>query len=372
MKGKRIARCIGLSLLIVPSCGDDGGRPCGAVGDLCHVAGTGEFGFNRDGMAPQDTDLYLVSAARPGPDGLTYIMDFNNQRLRRISDEGVVETVIGNGFHAFADVDAPLADTPLENPIDFDFFSDGTVVLVSYHDPRVLTVGDDGTLETIAGARDGVVGVDGDEGDGGPAEDALFMQLDGVAVTDDDVIYVSDSLAHRVRKIEDGMIETVAGTGEPRYAGDGGPGVDAGLNWPTALELDDAGNLYIADTFNHAVRKLAPDGTITTVAGTGTSGFSGDGGPAFAADLDQPLGVAWDPDGALFIADRGNFRVRKVAPDGTIDTVAGNGESMIGSEGPARSSPLGALSRVALDGRGGLLICDQANAMVWRLLLTDG
>jgi DNA-binding beta-propeller fold protein YncE len=356
-------------LLALAACQDP---PCGReIGDLCLLAGTGEFGFNGDGLRPRDTDLYLVSAARRGPDQKVYIMDFNNQRVRRIidaGDAGLVETVIGSGYHAIADVDAQLLDTPLENPIDFGFLADGRMVFVSYHDPRVLVIADDGTLDTIAGANDGIVGMIGNEGDGGPAREALFIQLDGIAVADNDVIYVSDSLAHRVRKIEGGMIETVAGTGEREYSGDGGPAIEAGLNWPTALALDRDGNLYIADTFNHAIRRLAPDGTITTIAGSGVEGDSGDGGPAIHARLRQPFGVAVDEDGSLYIGDRSNFRVRRVDVDGVISTVAGSGVEGVGSDGRARESRLGYLARVAIDGDW-LLVADQSNAMIWRLRL---
>ena len=355
-------------LLSATACVDEE-PPCGAaVGDMCLLAGTGETGFNADGMRPRDTDLYLVSAARRGPDDRVYIMDFNNQRLRRIGDDGLIETIVGSGFHAIADTEASLSQTPLENPIDFDFLADGRLVFVSYHDPRVLIVADDGTLDAIAGAGDGIVGTIGNEGDGGPASDALFIQLDGIAVTPDDTIYVSDSLAHRVRKIEDGIIDTVAGTGEAAYSGDGGPATEAALYWPTALQLDGDGNLYIADTFNHVIRKLAPDGTITTVVGSGSEGDSGDGGPASAAQLSQPFGLALDHDGTLYIGDRGNFRVRRVTPDGIIDTLAGVGVEGVGREGPASASKLGYVARVALDGDD-LLVADQSNAMIWRVRL---
>ena len=365
MRGLAIATVL-LSATL-SACVDD--PPCGAaVGDMCLVAGTGETGFNSDGLRPRDTDLYLVSAARRGPDDRVYIMDFNNQRLRRIGDDGLVETIVGSGFHAIADTEVSLRETPLENPIDFDFLADGRLVFVSYHDPRVLTIGEDGTLDTIAGAGDGIVGTIGNEGDGGPASEALFIQLDGIAIAPDDVIYVSDSLANRVRKIEGGMIDTVAGTGEAAYAGDGGPGTEAALRWPTALQLDDEGNLYIADTFNHVIRRLAPDGTITTVAGSGSEGDAGDGGPATAAQLSQPFGLALDQDGTLYIGDRGNFRVRRVSPDGMIDTLAGIGVEGVGSEGPARESKLGYLARLALDGDE-LLVADQSNAMIWRVRL---
>jgi sugar lactone lactonase YvrE len=344
----------GLLAITLSACVDD--EPCGArVGDMCLVAGTGEYGFNSDGLRPADTALYLVSAARRGPDGRVYIMDFNNQRLRRIGDDGLVETVVGSGFHAIADTELPLLATPLENPIDFGFLADGRLVFVSYHDPRVLVVADDGSLDALAGAGDGVTGTIGNEGDGGPASEALFIQLDGLAIGPGDVIYVSDSMANRVRKIEDGMIETVAGTGEAAYSGDGGPGSEAALFWPTALELDEAGNLLIADTFNHVIRRLDPDGNISTIVDE-------------SAELEQPFGLALDEDGTLYIADRAHFRVVRVAPDGTIDTLAGIGVEGIGSEGPASASKLGYLARVAIDGDE-LLVADQSNAMVWRVRL---
>lgn len=347
---------------------DDG--PCEQrVGAVCPVVGTGEYGFNRDGLRPADTDLYLVSAARRGPDDRVYVMDFNNQRLRRIGDDGLVETLVGNGVHAIADLTAPPLDTPLENPIDFAFLGDGRIVFVSYHDPRILEVGLDGVLRSLAGAGDGVVGVVGDEGDGGPGSAALFIQLDGITVGPGDAIYVSDSLANRVRKLEGGIITTVAGTGDTALTGDGGPGTAAGLQWPTALELDAAGNLFIADTFHHVIRRLAVDGTITTIAGTGTEGGAGDGGPATQAQLSQPFGVSVAADGTLYIGDRGNFKIRRVGPDGVIDTLAGTGvEGDAGDGGPAIAADFGYVARIALDGDQ-LLVADQSNARIRSVIL---
>lgn len=345
-------------------------RPCEQrPGHACALAGTGAYGFNRDGLAPTETDLYLVTAARRGPDDLIYIMDFNNQRLRRIAADGLVETLVGNGFHAIATAGVPLLDTALENPVDFDFLADGRAVIVSYHDPRVLAVGADGVLHVLAGSPDAEVGVIGDEGDGGPATSALFMQLEGIAVAADDDIYVADGLAHRVRRIYRGVVTTVVGTGEPTYAGDGGPGPAAALRRPSALQLDGAGALLIADTFNHAVRRLAKDGTITTIAGTGVEGSDGDGGPATAARLSQPYGMAVGEDGSVYISDRGNFKIRRVDPDGVITTIAGTGvRGDEGDGGPATEASFGHLARVAFDGDS-LLVADQSNAKVRRVVL---
>ncbi|MCB9719058.1 MAG: hypothetical protein H6712_34755 [Myxococcales bacterium] len=363
-------RALALALLLAPAgCEED--PPCErSPGYLCPVIGTGELGFNRDGLDPAQTDLFLVSSVRRGPDDRIYVMDFNNQRLRVIDDDDTVQTVIGSGFHAIADTSATAATTPLENPIDFRFDDQGRIVFVSYHDPRVLMLGDDDRLHVLAGADDGVVGIDGNEGDGGPALEALFIQLDGMALGPDGSIYVSDSLANRVRRIDpSGMIDTIAGTGVAELSGDGGPGVDAALHWPTAMELDPAGNLLIADTRNNVVRRLDADGTIHTIAGTGTAGFSGDGGPATQAQLDQPYGLALDEDGTLYVADRGNFRVRSIAPDGTIHTIAGTGlEGLRGDGGPALSARLGYVARLAMDGDG-LLVADQSNSVARRIVL---
>jgi hypothetical protein len=157
--------------------------------------------------------------------------------------------------------------------------------------------------------------------------------------------------------------------GAPAWTGDGGPATAAALHWPTALQLDATGDLFIADTLNHAIRRIALDGTITTVAGSGTPGARGDGGPAIQAQLNQPFGVALDDDGTLYIGDRGNFKVRRVAPDGRIDTLAGTGvEGASGDDGPATAATFGYLARVALDGDG-LLIADQSNARVRRVTL---
>lgn len=364
------ARILIAMALVAAGCGDDDRCADLTPGSVCTFAGTGEYGFNRDGNLPLRSDFYLLSAVRRGPDGRVHLMDFNNQRLRVIDDEGRVQTIAGNGFHALADVSVPAVDSPLENPIDFTFDPDGLLVFTNYHDPRVLRITASGNLETVAG--DGELGIRGDEGDYGDPLAARFIQLDGIAIASDGTIYVSDSLANRVRRIRDGVIETVAGTGNNGYAGDGGPGTEAELHWPSALELTPDGELLIADTRNHAVRVLRTDGTIETLAGTGVAGFSGDGGPATEAQLDQPYGLALATDGTLYISDRQNFRVRRVRA-GVIETIAGTGNNGFrGDGGPALDADFGHLGRVALDvGETELLLADQSNSCARRILLPD-
>lgn len=370
MPAEVLGRCASAIALVSSLSACDTDPPClEHVGRVCAIAGTGELAFNRDGLPPEETHLFLASSVRRGPDDRIHIMDFNNQRLRVIDDDGLVQTIVGNGFHAIAAVDVPATDSPLENPIDFRFLADGRLVFVSYHDPRVLVVEHDGVLRTVAGQADGIVGMVGDEGDGGPPTDALFMQPDGIEVGPDDSIWVSDSQAHRVRLIRNGVIDTVVGTGAAETSGDGGPGTEAAIHWPSALAIDPAGNLHIAETRGHRVRRLAPDGTITTIAGTGVPGRDGDGGPATDAQLDQPYGLALDDDGTLYIADRGNFCIRAVSPDGTIDTIAGTGhEGLAGDGGPAGRARFGHVARLAMDGDG-LLLADQGNSVVRRITL---
>lgn len=367
---------VGIGLGLTVGCGTDTAEPatdrCSKqAGVVCEVAGSGELAFTGDGKPALSTAFYHPTEVRRGPDGLVYIMDFNNMRLRRIEANGTISTIAGDGFHAGANAGAIATDSSLENPIDFDFLPDGRVAFVSQHDPRVLAIASDRTLQVIAG--DVFVGQRGNEGDGGPAAQALFIQTTGVVVAPDGAIYVADDDAHRIRVIKDGAIDTYAGTGNAGYQGDGGPAVLATINGPTALALDAAGNLYFADDLSHVVRKVATDGTITTVAGTGTRGFAGDGGAATAAQLNAPRGIAIADDGTLFIGDSFNGRVRKVAPDGTISTIAGFGIAsgsevqISGDNGPATEARFGYVARIQLDTDGGLFVADQTNGCVRKI-----
>lgn len=332
-------------------------------GTVCAVAGTGALGFNGDGKPPEETDFFLITRARRGPDGLLYLMDFNNWRIRRLGADGLIHTIAGNGVHAGAIPGEKALESPLDNPTDFAFLPDGRLIMVSFEDPRVIVIDHDNILRVIAGNGQFIHG-----GDGGDPLDASFIELQGIAIGPDGAIYLSDAGANRVRVIRDGIITTVAGNGDARYYGDGGPATEAALSYPTALAVDDAGNLYIADSLNDVVRRVTPDGIIETVAGTGKRGLSGDGGPATEAKLDQPYGLAVTDDGTLYIADRSNFRIRRVTPDGIIDTIAGTDEGYSGNGGPAIDAQFGYLARITLDGDS-LLVADQSNGAIRRIYL---
>ena len=350
-----------LLALVLPlfgaSCEPDPEPPCVGIGVICRIAGTGSAGFNGDGKPGSRTELYLVSAVRRGPDGSIYLMDFNNHRLRRVEADGRIATVAGNGLHELATVGVPATASGLENPYDFAFGPDGTLYLASYHDPRVLRIRADGVLESIAGT-----GEYGDAGDGGPAEDALFAELTGIAVTPDGTVLVVDEAASRVRSITpDGIVHAFAGEGIAGYRGDGGPAAMARLNKPLAVAVAADGAVYVADTDNHAIRRVDAAGTITTFAGTGVAGAGAPGGLAAETMLTTPEGVATAPDGRVFISDSGNNRVLVVGTDGVVARVAGNGTAGLrGDRGPALEAELHGPARLEF-ADGILYIADHRN-----------
>ena len=230
---------------------------------------------------------------------------------------------------------------------------------------RIRQVSPDGVIRTVAGN-----GIRGFSGDGGPATNASLLFPQGVAVDTAGNLFIADTNNHRIRKVSpNGVIRTVAGSG---FSGDGGPAINASLDFPSSVAVDAAGNLFIADAGNNRIRQVSPDGVIRTVAGSGSGGFSGDGGPATNASLLFPQGVAVDAAGNLFIADAGNNRIRQVSPDGVIRTVAGNRSGgFSGDGGPATNASLNFPSGVAVDAAGNLFIADPVNNRI-RQVSPDG
>ncbi|MEA2425837.1 MAG: hypothetical protein QOH13_2247 [Thermoleophilaceae bacterium] len=217
---------------------------------------------------------------------------------------------------------------------------------------------------TIAGGD-----VGGFKGDGRPATSASLNGPAGVLAAGDGGILIADTINQRVRRIDpSGRILTIAGNGSRGFAGDGGPPTGATLQDPTALALGKDGSLYVADTGNNRIRVIRPNGVIGTVAGTSDQGFSGDGGPASAAQLNAPQGLAIALNGGVFLSDTGNNRVRLIRPDGTIATVAGSGKAGFAGDGaPATGAELNAPSGLAVAGDGALLIADTGNNRVRRV-----
>ncbi len=272
-----------------------------------------------------------------GPSGEIYIADVWSQRIRRIDANGLIQTVAGTGARAYGGDNEAATAAYLGNPHDVAVDHQGRLLIADTRNGRVRRVEHDGTIRTVAGTTLpwDAGGGRWDKGDGGPAVSASIAHTEALAVGPQDDIYLGDSAVGRIRKIDatTGIITTVAGVGLSGYTGDGGPATQAQIGAPTAIRFDATGNLYFSDRAYHVVRKIDLAGIITTVVGTGQAGFSPDGTPAQAAHLQQPYGLALAPDGTLYVADSGNNRVRRLTPEGLLETVAGDEAAGDGADG---------------------------------------
>jgi uncharacterized protein YjiK len=335
-------------------------------GSLAIVAGNGSASYSGDGGPATTAQLYNPRGVATDAAGNLYVADSDNNRVREVqAGSGIITTVAGTGTRGYSGDNGPANAAALNHPLSVALDSLGNLYIVDSFNQRVREVhAADGTITTVAGT-----GISGFSGDGGPANVAQLNYPSGIAVDAGNNVYIADSNNSRVRKVwaSNGTITTVAGIGTYSFGGDGGPATSAQLNFPMAVATDDIGNLYIADSGNYRVRKvLAGSGTITTVAGTGTSGYSGDGGPAASAQLNYPMAVATDDIGNLYIADSGNNVVREVqASNAIIATVAGDGTAGYGGNGgPATAAQLHTPAGVALDVTGNLYIADEVNYRV--------
>ena len=285
-------------------------RRVDATGIIATVAG-GAVGFSGDGGPAISATLNTPHGVAVAPDGSFYIADLGNNRIRRVDANGIITTVVGTGIYGFGGDGGPATLARINGPYGVALGPDGSLYIADRDNSRVRRVGPDGIITTVAGG--GVCG--GTHGDGGPATLACLSQPWRVAVGPDGGLYIMDRGHYRVRRVgPDGIITTVAGNGTGGYSGDGGPAALAQLGSAEDVAVGSDGTLYIADRSNYRVRQVGTDGIINTVAGNGTYGFSGDGGLAIRAQLDEPIGLAQGPDGSLYIADWFNQRVRRVTP----------------------------------------------------------
>lgn len=322
-------------------------------GIITTVAGNGTNGFSGDGGPAVDAQLNGAVAVTVDTEGSLFIADYVNNRIRKVTKQGIITTVAGNGVAGYSGDGGPAVRASLAQITGVAVDGTGNLFIASFDVVRKVTP--DGIITSVAGVGNPSQGVG--LGDGGPAARAEVHPW-GVAVDSAGNLFIAEYAARRVRKVApNGTISTVAGGGN---TGDGGPASSAQLSGPAALAVDSVGNLFISDG---RIRKVSPGGIITTVSGggAGIGCFSGDGGPASSAQLSPAGGVAVDAAGNLFIADTGNLRIRKVSADGIITTVAGNGTlGFSGDGGPATSAQLSRPVGVAVDNRGNLFISDYA------------
>ena len=387
-------------------------------GVISTVAGSGNFGYSGDGGPATTAQLASPVGVAADGSGNLLIADWANNRIRKVTAGGIITTVAGNGGFGFLGDGGPATSALLNTPFGMALDSEGNLLIADSSNGRVRKVTPAGVITTIAG--NGAQGTS--SGDGGPATSARMYYPGSVAVSADGSVYIADC-NNRIRKVStdgiittfassswqlcilpyydyydltigglafdtqgnlfvaappsnliykvtpSGVISVVAGTGTFGFSGDGGPATAARLSQPLGIALDFSDNLYIADSNNNRIRKVTPDGVITTVVGVGTVGFDGDGGVATSAKLYYPTSVAVDTAGSLFIADGLNYRVRKVASNGLITTVAGDGAyGSRGDGGPPTFAELGYPTTIAVNAAGNLFIADSTNHRIRKVV----
>jgi hypothetical protein len=382
MKGVWLAVCL-------LGCGDNIGKPpCEETsGQACTWAGKpGVFGFTADGKHRLDTELYWTMDMKFAPDGTVWFIDWNNHLVRRILADDTVRTYVGWTDPVFPGDGVPGTeersptgvlgtDVQLNHPTDLAQTSDGKVLVMAWHNHKLREIDPaTGHVRIVAGGGAGY------SGDGATMMTALFRQPKGLELDAAGNMYILDQQNFRIRKIEraTGAMSLVAGNGMQGYDGDGGPAINAKLNFEAGSNPEPSGGLvfkgnvlYFADTLSSRVRSIdMASGMIETVVGTGTSGYSGDGGSARSAQLAFPRDLEIGPEGDLYIADTDNSVIRAVnLTTNSIRTVAGTGVLGLDAEDglPARQTKLARPFGIEFDAAGNLYISDTINSRILKV-----
>ncbi len=373
MKNLGARVCFGFTVLLLTctlsSCGggnngnsgDGGGNQGNSSPAIYTVAGTGVSGYSGDGGPALSADLNSPYGVSVDTSGNVYIADTGNCVIRKVDSSGKIMTIAGNGNYGYDGDGVPATSAALQSPNRVVADGTGNFYIADFYNNRIRKVDTSGTITTVAGT-----GMQGYNGDGIPATTAQLSNPAAVAVDASGNIYIADTWNNRIRKIDSsGTISSIAGTGFGGVLGDGGPATSAQVNEPEGIAVDRSGNVYIVDYGNSKIRKIDASGAINTIAGTGTPGFSGDGGAATAAFLNQPTGVAVDFVGNVYVADNQNGRVRKVNTSGTITTIAETGMPVFsGNGGSSSPAELFFPEDVAVDSAGQVYIADYNNMRI--------
>ncbi|MEN9578100.1 MAG: hypothetical protein RJA70_1109 [Pseudomonadota bacterium] len=368
---------------------------CDAAGAACTWGGVkGKRGFNGDGLPLAESWLGFVSDLTFDPEGRAWIMDWNNHRVRRVESDQTLATIIGADYEGdgppgetdrlpVGDPEGALCTTvALNHPTDIGFMSDGTIVLAAWHNNKIRVMDPKTQIVTVM-AGNGY----GYNGDDGAAYLAEFNQPKSIAIDDEDRVYLNDQRNQRIRRIDNGkprQITNIAGTGEKGFSGDGGAALAAQFYFdqgttplPSGALAIRSNDLFVADSLNHRIRHIDLDtGIIETIAGNGTRGYSGDGGPALKASLNEPLDIELGPDGRLYVADSFNNAIRAIdLKAGTIQRVAGNAEQCPApincfedlEGGAALDLQLSVPYGIEFDEHGALYISDTNNSRIVRV-----
>jgi sugar lactone lactonase YvrE len=333
------------------------------VATINTLAGDGTAGYLGDSGPATSAELNGPYGLVIDNSGNLYIADPANNRIRKVAlGTGIISTFVGNGTAGYSGDNGPATSAELQVPVGVALDGKGDLYIADEGNSVIRKVNASGTITTVAGNN--TVGYSGDNG---LATSASLYAPSGVAVDSSGNLYIADAGNNRIREVAaaTGIITTIAGTGTAGYSGDNGAAVSATLNKPSAVLEGSTGNLYVLDTGNDVVRLVNTTGTITTIAGNGNAGYSGDNGPATSATLHSPYGLNIDSSGNLYVADSANNAVRMVSTAGIISTIAGTGTAgYSGDNGAAISATLDNPQGVTIDSQGNVYISDQSNNRV--------
>ncbi len=334
------------------------------------IAGTGVSGYSGDGGQATAAMVSFQWGVRHDASGNLYVMDYVNNRIRKIAPTGIITTIAGTGVAGSTGDGGPATAANIKTPVDLLFDAAGNIIFTDFGNHKIRKISTSGIISTIAGT-----GATGYSGDGGAATAATFYYPSTITLDAAGNLYIADEWNNRIRKINSsGIISTIAGNGPTGfmsggYGGDGGAATAAQISFPTDIKLDMAGNIIFCDNANKRIRKITPSGIISTIAGTGVAGLSGDGGAATAARLNTPEGLYIDANSNIFFSDIVNARIRKVNALGIISTVAGatttHADNYCSLVGAGIVSPTG----VSVDSRGNIYFSDRGGSRIRKIAI---
>jgi trimeric autotransporter adhesin len=333
------------------------------AGDIYTVAGNGydspnSGGYSGDGGQATAAELWFPSGLSVTSSNAIYIADFYSNRIRLVTSSGIISTIAGGGSSGLGD-GGQATNAELDTPIGVVLDNQGNIFIADQGEDRIRMVNTNGIITTLAGGSFNGLG------DGGPATAATLYNPAGIAVDGSDNIYIAELYDNRIRKVNNsGIINTIAGNGMSGYSGDGGPATNAEINGPFGVAVDAVGNVYFDDN-NYTMRKINTSGIISTIAGNGTGGYTGDGAAATAAEIGGCGDVFIDNYNNIFFTDVGYNSIRKISNTGIISTIAGvKVAGYSGDGGAAISAELHSPIGVAVDNKGDVYIGDAQNNRV--------
>ena len=331
------------------------------------AVGTGEAGYSGDNELATNAKINDPYGIAVSENGTLFISDRQNSRIRKVDPGGIISTFAGVGSSQIICTSEPISEAHIPGPEKLTLGADGSLYVSSSQGHRIRKIDNQGVVKVVAGTGDPGYNIDGII-----ATSSQLYSPGGTAVDAQGNLYIADTLNHRVRKVDPkGIISTIAGTGIAGFSGDNGPAIKAKIDTPTSVAISSDGYLYFSHGLNPRVRKISPRGRISTIAGTGTAGFSEDGTSADKARLSEWSSTVLGPDDTVYIVDHKNNRILYIDNKGFIRNLAGTGTGgFSGDNGNATEAMLGHPTQVAINKENVIFISDADNNRIRKLVLT--